>query len=49
MAKDPICKMEVDEDRAEFKSEYGSKTYYFCSEECKNEFESRPEQYAAAA
>jgi YHS domain-containing protein len=49
MAKDPICNVEVDEQSAEFKSQYGSKTYYFRSEECKNEFESRPEHYAAAA
>ena len=48
MAKDPICDMEVDE-QTEFQSQYGSQTYYFCSEECKEEFELRPEQYARAA
>ena len=49
MAKDLICNREVDEETAEFKSEYGSKTYYFCLEECKEQFELRPEQYARAA
>jgi YHS domain-containing protein len=49
MAKDPICNMEVDEQTAEFKSQYASQSYYFCSEECKKQFELRPEQYARAA
>ena len=49
MAKDPICNMEIDEQTAEFKSQYASQTYYFCSEECKKQFELRPEQYARAA
>jgi YHS domain-containing protein len=49
MAKDPICDMEIDEEIAEFKSQYGSQTYYFCSEECKKRFELKPEQYARAA
>ncbi len=30
MAEDPICNMEVDEETAEFKSQYASQTYYFC-------------------
>ena len=49
MAKDPVCNMEVDETSAEFTSQYGSETYYFCSEECKAEFESKPERFATAA
>jgi len=49
MAKDPICGMAVEEQTAEFKSEYGSQTYYFCSQKCKEQFELRPEQYAHAA
>ena len=32
MAIDPVCKMEVDEDTAEFKSDYNGTTYFFlCS------------------
>ena len=34
MAKDPVCNMEVDEETAEFESQYASQTYYFCSAEC---------------
>jgi YHS domain-containing protein len=47
--KDPVCGMEVDKKEAEFTSQYGGKTYYFCSEDCKQQFERRPEQFAIAA
>ena len=47
MAVDPICKMEVDEETAEFTSEFDGKTYYFCSSGCKNMFDENPEKYAA--
>ena len=46
MATDPICNMEIDETRSKFSSEYAGKTYYFCSQECKNKFDNKPEQYA---
>jgi len=49
MATDPVCNMEVDETKTEFQSQYGGKTFYFCSEECKKTFEQKPEQYAVAA
>ena len=49
MAKDPICNTEVDEETAEFESQYASLTYCFCSAECQEQFELRPEQYARAA
>jgi YHS domain-containing protein len=29
MAKDPICNTEVDEETAEFESQYASQTYFF--------------------
>ena len=45
MAIDPICKMEVDEKTAKFKSEYKEKTYYFCAPGCKKEFDNNPEKY----
>ena len=41
---DPVCEMEVDEERS-IKSEYEGITYYFCSQECKEEFDSDPEAY----
>lgn len=45
---DPVCGMEVDEVRAEtlgLTSVFKGKTYYFCSEECKEEFDENPEQF----
>ncbi|MCP2518840.1 YHS domain-containing protein [Candidatus Aminicenantes bacterium AC-335-K20] len=45
MAKDPVCKMEVDEKTAEYKSEYKGKTYYFCAPGCKKAFDENPEKY----
>jgi len=37
--------MDVDENKAEHKSEYGGKTYYFCAQACKVEFDENPEKY----
>jgi len=45
MAIDPICKMEVDEKTAQFKSDYRGKTYYFCAPGCKRAFDENPEKY----
>ncbi len=45
---DPVCGMEVDEVRAEtlgLTSVFKGKTYYFCSEECKEEFDNNPEKF----
>lgn len=42
--KDPVCGMEVDPAKAP-KSEYHNKTYYFCSEACKREFEKNPQRF----
>jgi RND family efflux transporter MFP subunit len=41
-AKDPICGMDVDESKAKAAgriSEYSGKTYYFCADECKQQFD----------
>ena len=46
MAEDVICKMQVDEKTAKWKSEYKGKTYYFCAPGCKKKFDSAPEKYA---
>ena len=45
MAKDLVCGMEIPEDKAAATSEYGDKTYYFCSEYCQKEFDLNPEKY----
>ncbi len=46
MTYDPVCGMEVDEKSTEFTTLFKNKTYYFCSEKCKFEFESDPDKYA---
>ena len=40
----PVCGMKVDEKTAE-KATYQGKTYYFCSTECKDEFNANPGEY----
>jgi len=47
--KDPVCGMDVDENRAKAagnKSDYRGKTYYFCSGGCKKQFQANPERFA---
>jgi len=46
MAKDPVCGMMVDEKTAKFKSDYMSKTYYFCASSCKATFDKNPAKFA---
>jgi len=44
---DVVCGMTVDpEAETTLTSEYEGKTYYFCSEMCKNSFDADPEKYA---
>jgi YHS domain-containing protein len=45
MAIDPVCKMQVEEEGAQIRSEHGGKTYYFCAPGCKAAFEEDPEKY----
>lgn len=45
MVLDVVCKMEVDEMTAKWKTEYKGKTYYFCAQMCKQKFDRNPEQY----
>jgi len=45
MAIDPVCKMEVNEATARFKTEYKGRTYYFCAPGCKKLFERDPQAY----
>ena len=46
MVLDVVCGMEIDEKTAKWKSEYNGKTYYFCGQMCKLEFDEKPEKYA---
>jgi YHS domain-containing protein len=43
--KDPVCGMMVEPEGAAATSEHEGKTYYFCSADCKEEFDSDPESY----
>jgi len=45
MTKDPVCEMNVDEQTAAGSSRYEGTTYYFCSTNCKAEFDKDPERF----
>ncbi|MGB7070647.1 MAG: YHS domain-containing protein [Pyrinomonadaceae bacterium] len=44
--KDPVCGMQVEESEAAGRSEHEGRTYYFCSQGCKEKFDADPEAYA---
>jgi uncharacterized protein len=44
-ATDPVCGMTVDRSKA-LSAEYGGRTFYFCSEHCRQQFEAGPERFA---
>ncbi|MFB3814638.1 MAG: YHS domain-containing protein [Terriglobales bacterium] len=46
MQTDPVCGMPVEEKNAAGKSEYKGQQFYFCSMDCKQQFDRNPEQYA---
>ena len=46
MAVDPVCKMDIDEKTAKWKSMYKGKEYFFCAPGCKKNFDKNPEKYA---
>jgi Cu+-exporting ATPase len=48
MVKDPVCGMTVDEKTAKIKSQYRGKTYYFCAQACKIDFDKNPSKYSGA-
>ncbi|PYS25936.1 MAG: YHS domain-containing protein [Acidobacteria bacterium] len=45
MAIDPVCGMEVDERSTKDKSTYLGVAYFFCSKDCKEEFDAEPAEY----
>ncbi|MDH5506412.1 MAG: YHS domain-containing protein [Anaerolineae bacterium] len=45
MAIDPVCKMEVDTETAQWTSEYEGQTYYFCAPGCKASFDKDPAHF----
>lgn len=42
---DPVCGMKLEAEDAVATAEHAGDTYYFCSQECKTEFEESPEDY----
>lgn len=49
MATDPACGMEVDPITSSVTVEYEGELYYFCSDGCKEQFESDPQRFAETA
>jgi P-type Cu+ transporter len=49
MTTDPVCEMTIDERESEFQTQFAGKKYFFCSEECRKEFEDRPDEYLEIA
>ncbi len=45
MEKDPVCGMDVADTSNAESYEHKGKTYYFCSNLCKIQFEQNPEKY----
>jgi Cu2+-exporting ATPase len=45
--KDPVCGMELEPETAYSKTEYGGKTFYFCSKQCELKFKGNPAKYAS--
>jgi Cu+-exporting ATPase len=48
MAKDPVCKMDVDPRKAAAQSTHQGQTYYFCAVSCKQSFDKDPDKYLAS-
>lgn len=46
--KDPVCGMMIEENDAVATSDYRGQRYYFCSDDCKVEFDENPAEYATA-
>jgi Cu+-exporting ATPase len=43
--KDPVCGMEIEPMSAAAQTTYKGHTYYFCSQECKDNFDKNPQKY----
>jgi Cu+-exporting ATPase len=45
--RDPVCGMDIDPAAAAASEEYEGKTYYFCSQSCRDRFVAGPDQFAS--
>jgi YHS domain-containing protein len=43
--KDPVCGMVISQSTAPADFEHEGKTYYFCSDACRDKFEADPDKY----
>jgi P-type Cu+ transporter len=48
MARDPVCGMDVEIARAAADADYEGRKYYFCSIQCKQDFERQPQMYVGS-
>lgn len=46
LVKDVVCGMAKPKSQMPFKSEFGGKTYYFCSRQDKDMFDAYPDRWA---
>lgn len=44
-AKDPVCGMEIEGDKAFATREHDGHKFYFCSQSCVDEFDAHPHKY----
>jgi len=44
--RDPVCGMEITSANVGATAEYGGRTYFFCSLDCKEAFMADPEEFA---
>ena len=49
MAIDPVCKMNVEPEKAAAKAEHEGQMYYFCSDACHKAFVAEPKKYTSDA
>jgi YHS domain-containing protein len=49
MTTDPVCGTRVNEKESEFHTQFAGRKYFFCSDNCRKEFESEPEAYVETA
>ena len=43
---DPVCKMEVKKKEAKFSVDFDDQKYYFCSQNCRDKFNTDPKKHA---
>jgi YHS domain-containing protein len=48
MVTDPVCGMKIDADEATGTVEHEGRTFFFCSEACREAFQADPALYAGA-